>query len=109
MARRRAIPTVWRQTFQAGFWPASLGLAEYVLECEESVDLLSGCVDSSCAAGKGRTNSSAGAGGKEPLMAITGLPISDLVLYSGALIYYSRHPPLLHMNSPFQYHVRVIK
>ena len=71
---------------------------EYVRECEESVDLLSGSVDSSWAAGKGRTNSSAGTGGIEPLMAITGLPDFDLVLCDGALIQFFAPPA----SSPYK-------
>ena len=82
---------------------------EYVRECEESVDLLSGSVDSSWAAGKGRTNSSAGTGGIGPLMAIIGLPEFDLVLYGGALINFSPHPPLLHIRCFILYHVREIE
>ncbi len=84
-------------------------MAEYVRECEESVDLLSGSVDSSWAAGKGKTNSFAATGGIGPLMAITGLPEFDLVLYGGALIYFPPHPPLLHIRNPLLYHVREIE
>ena len=61
-------------------------MAENVRECEESMDLLSGSVDSSWAAGKGRTNSSAGTGGIGPLMA-TLLPASQDLISSYMVVH----------------------
>ena len=86
MARRRAIPTVWRHIIQVVFGPPSLGLAENVRECEESMDLLSGSVNSSWAAGMGRTKSSASTGGIGPLMT-TLLPAAQILVSSYMVVH----------------------
>lgn len=91
---------VCRQTPRNDFLDSGTVLSEDERDPIEPVDCLLDSTVSDCDAVIGRTKSSAGIGGTEPLMAVIGFPGVDVALYSGTLVQ-SIYQPLLQSFLPF--------